>query len=295
MDNVTLLVNSCDKYSDLWYPFFELLKIHWPNCKYPIVLNTESKTYSHDGLDIRCMQIYKSGENVPWSLRLIETLKRIDTKYILFMLDDFFILSPVNYDKLKQVLRWMNHNPFIGSFTFQSHYVPRPEYKSKIYKGFERIPKNDIFRINCNHGIWRKRYLLKCLEPGESAWDFEVKAGERRLLHFDKYYCRPENEPPIIEAYFRIRFGYGIANGKWLWKNTELFNKHGIKVDFSARGMISEHEVMKKLEEWHTNHDQLEDKRRETPKRQLRIEEAKRYIPVKMRIKLSRIKQALKG
>lgn len=29
MDDLTFVVNSCDKNSDLWYPFFELLKINW--------------------------------------------------------------------------------------------------------------------------------------------------------------------------------------------------------------------------------------------------------------------------
>ena len=46
-NDITIIVNSCDKYSDLWYPFFELLRIQWPDLSYPIILNTESKTYVH--------------------------------------------------------------------------------------------------------------------------------------------------------------------------------------------------------------------------------------------------------
>jgi hypothetical protein len=46
-EDLTILVNSCDAYEDLWYPFFELFRINWPNCKYDIVLNTETKSYTH--------------------------------------------------------------------------------------------------------------------------------------------------------------------------------------------------------------------------------------------------------
>lgn len=52
--DLTIVVCSCDKYEDLWYPYFEIFKKNWSDCKYPIVLNTESKNYYHDGLHIQC-------------------------------------------------------------------------------------------------------------------------------------------------------------------------------------------------------------------------------------------------
>ena len=51
-NEITVLVNSCDEYSEIWDVFFTLFKKYWPQCEYPIVLNTESKSYSFDGLDI---------------------------------------------------------------------------------------------------------------------------------------------------------------------------------------------------------------------------------------------------
>ena len=30
-NDVTILVNSCDKYEDAWEPFFKLFSIQWPN------------------------------------------------------------------------------------------------------------------------------------------------------------------------------------------------------------------------------------------------------------------------
>jgi hypothetical protein len=55
----TIIVNSCDAYDDTWYPFFKLLKKYWPNCKFPIVLNTETKKFEYEGLDIKVINLPK--------------------------------------------------------------------------------------------------------------------------------------------------------------------------------------------------------------------------------------------
>ena len=54
MDNkCTIVVSSCDKYEDLWEPFFSILKANWPELDYQIVLNTETKKYKYPGLEIK--------------------------------------------------------------------------------------------------------------------------------------------------------------------------------------------------------------------------------------------------
>jgi len=53
MDNCTMLVSSYDGGEDLWDGFFTSVKHQWKNFDMPIVLNTESKTYSYEGFDIK--------------------------------------------------------------------------------------------------------------------------------------------------------------------------------------------------------------------------------------------------
>ncbi|MBR2668842.1 MAG: hypothetical protein IKE36_03490, partial [Solobacterium sp.] len=77
MDKVVLLVNSCDAYEDCWIPFFTLLKKYW-NPHMPIYLNTETKSWSFEGLDIRTLQLYRKEDKPEWSERLIRTLQNID-------------------------------------------------------------------------------------------------------------------------------------------------------------------------------------------------------------------------
>ncbi len=54
MSQLTVFVSSRDDYEDCWVPFFTLLKKYWPDCRLPIVLNTQQKHFAFDGLDITC-------------------------------------------------------------------------------------------------------------------------------------------------------------------------------------------------------------------------------------------------
>ena len=68
--------------------FFKLLKIQWPECPHDIVLSTETKTYDCDFLKIKTIN---SNRDLSWSSRLKNTLNQIETEYILFFLEDFFL------------------------------------------------------------------------------------------------------------------------------------------------------------------------------------------------------------
>ena len=104
----TVLESSCDAYDDLWYPFFTILKKQWPELSnYNIVLNTESKSYHYEGLHIKCFELYSVGKKITWGKRLIETLERIDSKYIIFLLDDFFLTDRVDQSKIDKCVDYL--------------------------------------------------------------------------------------------------------------------------------------------------------------------------------------------
>ena len=88
-NRVTLLVNSCDAYADLWQPFFTLLKRYFVPLPAEILLNTETKDFAFDGLNLRCVH-----STAPtYGERMTDALREVKTEYTLLLLDDFF-LSP---------------------------------------------------------------------------------------------------------------------------------------------------------------------------------------------------------
>ena len=86
-NRVTLLVNSCDAYADLWQPFFTLLKRYFVPLPAEILLNTETKDFAFDGLNLRCVH-----STAPtYGERMTDALREVKTEYTLLLLDDFFL------------------------------------------------------------------------------------------------------------------------------------------------------------------------------------------------------------
>ena len=95
-NRVTLLVNSCDAYADLWQPFFTLLKRYFVPLPAEILLNTETKDFTFDGLNLRCVH-----STAPtYGERMTDALREVKTEYTLLLLDDFFLRRPVDIARL---------------------------------------------------------------------------------------------------------------------------------------------------------------------------------------------------
>ena len=295
MNDLTIIVCSCDKYDDLWFPYFEIFKHQWPDCKYPIILNTESKVYKHDGLDIRCLQLYKAEDaaDIPWSDRMIETLKHVDTEYVLVTLDDHFLISPVDSDDFERnAFDIIKKNRRISALSFIA-YVPADK-KTKWQGNFGRWSMNDYFRINLDTAIWRKKALLRNLKPGENAWEFELNATERALWDFTEYYRYKQGAKPILDVSFHLRRGYGLIRGKWCWRNPELFEQFNIPMDFSIRGYMDKNECIGYVERENASNAEFDkNEMHKDDKFKAFCYQAKRRIPVKQRILLSKVKRRL--
>ena len=232
MENITLVVNSCDKYEDLWDPFFTLLKKYW-NPEMPIVLNTESKSYSYPGLDIHTLHLYQSGGQDQWSERLMRTLERINTDYILFMLDDFFIESEVNRQKIKQCLEWMKQDTSIAAFCFMP-IMPGKNLPCG-YPGFELRPLDGEYRLNCQAAIWNKKHLLHDMRPHESAWLFETLGSKRSRRYRDQKFYSAIPGTEVME--YNDDEGAAVHRGRWNQHTLDFLEKEGIHVDSSLRGI----------------------------------------------------------
>ncbi len=227
----TLLVNSCDSYCDCWDGFFQLLKIQWPDFDMNIVLNTESKTYSFADLKIQTFQMYKN-KNTSWGKRMIETLKRIKTKYILFTLEDFYIESPVNTEELLKCYDYMENNPNIAYFSF----FPTKDVnniKSEKYPGFEKRSQKGEYRLNCQIALWNREKLISYIRTHESPWEWELYGSKRSSRYKEEFYSICKDTPKI----FDYQNGSIIMRGRWYMERIiPLKEKYRLNIDFSKRG-----------------------------------------------------------
>jgi len=221
----TLIVSSCDNYSDLWVPFFKLLKIYWPDCPYQVLLITENKVFNDKGIISS-----KIGVNLDWSTLLSRSLDLVKTPYVLFMLEDFFIREVVETEKLEKILNNMNQSsidmmrliPFKGKSA--SHHL-----NTSI---FNVIPLEARYRVSTQGAFWKLKTLQNLIKLGESPWEFEINGTKRSSV--DETIIFAAVKTAILPYRHHV-----VERGEWFPWEAKRFKKMNIGCDFSKRNTMS--------------------------------------------------------
>lgn len=236
-----LLVNSTDSFEDCWVPFFTLLKSYWPEPRPRIILNTESKDFTFPGLDICCAQVGRTFKDSTstWSECLAACLDAIDGEVILYMQDDYFLSGPVKIEQIRYCVDVLQAHA-IACIRLMECGNAGPWTPSE-YDGLWNVDQRARYRISLQAGLWRKAVLRRYLRSHENAWQLEIHGSRRaarrrddRVLCVDRErYSHPDSD---VVPYTPT----GIVKGKWNAEAvTHLFESHGIKIDYSIRGLAS--------------------------------------------------------
>lgn len=239
MDNtwqsrITLLVNTCDAYSDLWFPFFTLLKRYFIPLNMRILVNTESKRCVFDGLEIETVN--SSGS---YGQRMRYALKTVKTEYVLLLLDDFFLRRPVNMERLHNIISWMDQDPDIVYFNSDLTETSL-DLELNRYPGYRRLPTGNRYTLNLQAAVWRTKKFLKYWNHGVSPWDWEERCNVLTANHpKDKFYCLYRDDSRFIDYGYHPGQWMGICHGQWVESDVvPLFKKEKIFIDFSKRGFL---------------------------------------------------------
>jgi len=218
LSDFAVLVLSCDKYSDIWDPLFRCFRKAWPNCPYPVYLGANEKTFDA-GQGVTTLL---SGEDKDWSTSCATILGQIPERWIWLLVDDLFLVAPVNQTRLEEAVNfmWRYESPHV-------HVLPLPTPPERR-DGLGFYPKGMPYRVNL-HGLWRKQYLEQLLLPGESAWDFEIM-GSYRSAYDDGFYCLLEPFTASLNM---------IEKGRWIPDSYERFQRLNIANVVSDRTMFT--------------------------------------------------------
>lgn len=175
---LAILINSCDKYSDLWTHFLE----HNGNFdifqKYNVYLNNEQ--YKIPALtDITYMSDLRGPGCYPmsrWTTHIKTALQSIPEEYIVLFQDDYFLTREINLDELTKVIENMvEYDLYCVHLSNQVRYdrKPRDEYLHQI--------RNGRYYLNTQIAVWNKDYLIKLLQKETSAWIWELNGHKENL------------------------------------------------------------------------------------------------------------------
>ena len=223
MENISVLVYSCDSYADVWEPFFTLFFKYW-DCPYNVYLTTETLQYP----DERVITLNHKGQ---WTDRIRAAVQDIPTKYIIGMCEDMFIRKPVRQDVIERCYFRMNSDSRIASFNFEREYdwcMP------SVYKDFGEKLCNSIYRKSCQPTLWRKDVLEEYLSVSLPPWDWELSPTPNKYRHF--IFVGDEKDL-VFEYGYRHNQWFGIRKGNWVEQDVvPLFEREKISVDYSIRG-----------------------------------------------------------
>ena len=173
-NKLAVMVVSCDKYSDLWDDVFNLLDIHWAGRPYKTYLATDGKPYERKGVEV-----IHFGNIRQWMVCTRKAVERIDSEYVLFLMEDYFVIKDIDTQVIEEDIRFMEE--YNGDF-MNIHQKPAflNEIDSRFINHYIRsIPRNTRYGLDTAGAIWRRDFFLEQLnrEDGD-AWRFEAMLVE---------------------------------------------------------------------------------------------------------------------
>ncbi len=210
--NMTMLILSCDKFSDLWDGHIKLLEENWPDRDMETFIVTDAPSdKSYPGI-----RIIDAGADVEWSDRLDFALKQVKTDYVFITLDDYFLIKKVDDQSISDLLVMMEKEKIDYVRLF-----PRPKRATLEelpgYKGIRRIDNSCDYSVNLYSGLWKKEFMESCVRIPLNAWKFEVSLHIRAEEYNANCVVSHRNEFQILDV---------VRKGKLLHKSAAYFRKH---------------------------------------------------------------------
>ena len=172
--SLTMLILSCDKFSDLWDAHVHHLEKYWPDRKMPTFIITDKKRPTdYDHVEVLA---FEGAEE--WSGRLKEAVRLVKTEYVFITLDDYFVIEPVSTDRISVYIDMMKRYniDYLRLFVEPRKSIGKPVENEKALFW---IDTDVVYSLNLYAGIWRKSFLENTFKESLNAWQYEVKLARR--------------------------------------------------------------------------------------------------------------------
>lgn len=242
---LTVVVNTCDSYHDVLDIFFHALGEHWPDCPYPVVINTETNQYSQYPAIVHNHQSITGTDD--WGGRLLSTLDNIQTDFVFMLYDDFILEGNVDFDRIKEALQLLKKQKDADvAYLINTSLPPATKNNNSTF-----LPLKDKidYKLNSSPGIWRKKSLMEYTASGDTPWAWEVFGTYRCWGNGRIFYSLNPLQPDIYP--YNHSKGGAIYRGKWVKEVIKkVINKYQIDINWNKRGFSSDHLFEKRSILW---------------------------------------------
>lgn len=222
MNNLAIVVFSCDKNEECWPLFIHCLDKYWSN--HPkVYLLTETKK------DDNFISITKNYKLDHWTKRIRESLEEIKESHILFICDDCFLNKEINQNKLEKALTLLERD---NTANVNLELLPDFSTIPAEIEGFTKKTNNSTYKVSLLCGLWNKDKLINILKIKDcNPWEVEKDNND---LGYDYYITEKDK----ILSWYRDGPGdnAAIRQGKWMHGIEVFAKKEKVKVDFNKKG-----------------------------------------------------------
>lgn len=228
-NDCSVLITSCDAYSDLWIPFFTLFWRYWPDCPYPVYLSTDHLEFQ----DSRVITLTGRPGKL-WTIGIVEHLKTLNTRYVLLCLEDFFLRAPVSTADIEECIQTLSR---LDGHVVRLVRRPGPDARIPGEKRVGALSPGTPYRVSTQAAIWNRESLISLMLNAESIWDFELRGSERSLSYPTGFYC-------VWRDVFTYRH-HVVERGKWFPWDAYKYRRAGVGCNFERRSIMTKAEAIR--------------------------------------------------
>ena len=217
----TIVIQTCDKYKDLWEGWYLSWKRWWnPSIKCQVYFCNEELDLPFNDPIILQIKSGLSHDARGFSTRLNSILSQIKTRYVLYMQDDMWLTNELPPLVLKEALYKIRYNNWNCLRLHEKIWINYDLEKTSHFIGEKRVLRvsgSSEWLLTHNASIWNREFLLSVMGTNESPWKNEINGTVRiykketapRIYHLDyKWYYQPGASQngiinPFMQEYLR--------------------------------------------------------------------------------------------
>ncbi len=221
-NNTSVVVVSCNKYKEVWDPFFILFNKYWPDCPYKVYFLTDLQGKKPNYNNV---EVLTTSEDNGWCQNTSILLDNINTKRILLFQEDFLIKKLVNTIQVRQLINFSIENN-VACLRF----CPTPGPSTNFNSFVGNINKNDNYRFSMQLSLWDTKVIKPIIKSQTNIQDLEhngIELTKNINQPFFSLYRESEGYPGGPLQYFIT----AVTNGIWESKALQLLKKNNIPID----------------------------------------------------------------
>lgn len=226
MNNVAIIVSSCDFFKDCWAPFILSIQTYWADCPYPIyILSNNDEIETPKGFSF-----IKVGEDKMFASNLHAALNQIEEEYVIYLQEDYWLNKKVDNKAIAEHLTYTVEN----NIDYLRLTFPYLDGEDVGYR-YKKHSLHQRYAICLQAAIWRRTTLIGLLREGDSGWDFEYKIQQHAIashIYINALGIKKEFADTGIN-YVR---GTAVRKGRWTIEGCQFLKDNGFSELLDKRG-----------------------------------------------------------